>query len=413
MTTTPATTRLLAGPPSAAGPERFEAHRDRLGGLPPVGDRRGIIPILEASGLLGRGGAAFPVGRKWRAVAERSQADAVVVVNGAEGEPRSAKDRVLMVNRPHLVLDGALVAADAVGATDIVLYVGSEHRDAHRVLSRALGEREPELRGRVRLVAAPVGYVAGEATAVVHFLNTGDARPTFLDRRPHEIGVGGRPTLVQNVESLAYAALIARHGDAWYRSAGRSRTPGTALVTVSGAVPRPGVREIEYGMTIAEVATLAGTAADGPSAVLVGGYFGGWASLDEVRDRPLDPADRAAGGLGFGCGVVSFAGPDTCGVRATAEIMTFMAAESAAQCGPCVFGLAAIAEATRRLANGAAADDDLERIDRWAGQVQGRGACHHPDGAIGLLRGARAVFADEFARHQARGRCSVAHAAAA
>jgi NADH:ubiquinone oxidoreductase subunit F (NADH-binding) len=184
-------------------------------------------------------------------------------------------------------------------------------------------------------------------------------------------------------------------------------------VTVSGAVPRPGVREIEYGLTIAEIAALAGTAADGSSAVLVGGYFGGWASLDEVRDRPLDPADRAAGGLGFGCGVVSFAGPDTCGVRATAEIMTFMAGESAAQCGPCVFGLAAIAEATRRLATGAAADDDLERIDRWAGQVQGRGACHHPDGAIGLLRSARAVFADEFARHQARGRCSVADAAAA
>ena len=413
MTATPTLTRLLAGPPSKAGPERLEAHRARLGGLPPAGDRREIVPILEASGLLGRGGAAFPVGRKWRAVAERSQGDAVVVVNGAEGEPRSAKDRVLMTCRPHLVLDGALVAADAVGATDIVLYVGSEHRDAHRVLGRALGEREAELRGRVRLVAAPVGYVAGEATAAVHFLNSGDARPTFLDRRPHEVGVGGRPTLVQNVESLAYAALIARHGDAWYRSAGRGQTRGTALVTVSGAVPRPGVREIEYGLTIGEVAALAGTTADGTSAVLVGGYFGGWASLDEVRDRPLDPADRAAGGLGFGCGVVSFAGSDTCGVRATAEIMTFMAGESAAQCGPCVFGLAAIAEATRRLATGVAADDDLERIDRWAGHVQGHGACHHPDGAIGLLRSARAVFADEFARHQARRRCSVAHAAAA
>ncbi len=413
MRVTTALPRLLAGPPSKAGPEPLDAHRARLGGLPPAGDRREIIPVLEASGLLGRGGAAFPVGRKWRAVAERSAGDAVVVVNGAEGEPRSAKDRVLMVSRPHLVLDGALVAADAVGANEIILYVGSEHADAHRALGRARAEREPELRRRTRVVAAPVGYVAGEATAAVHFLNTGDARPTFLDRRPHEVGVGGRPTLLQNVESLASAALIARYGDAWYRSAGRGPTPGTALVTVSGAVPRPGVREIEYGTTLDEVAALAGTAGRDANAVLVGGFFGSWASLDEVRDRPLDPADRAAGGLGFGCGVVSFAGSDTCGVRATAEIMRFMAGESAAQCGPCVFGLAAIAEATHRLAVGAAADDDLGRIDRWAGQVTGRGACHHPDGAAGLLQSALRVFGDEFARHQARGRCSVVHAAVA
>jgi NADH:ubiquinone oxidoreductase subunit F (NADH-binding) len=215
---------------------------------------------------------------------------------------------------------------------------------------------------------------------------------------------------VQNVESLAYAALIARHGVAWYRSAGRGQTPGTALVTVSGAVPRPGVREIEYGTTIAEVAALAGATTRSASAVLVGGYFGAWASLDEAWDRPLDPADRAPAGLGFGCGVVSFAGSDTCGVRATAEIMTFMAGQSAAQCGPCVFGLAAIAEATRRLASGSPAQDDLGRIDRWAGQVLGRGACHHPDGAVGLLRSALDVFADEFARHQARGRCSATRA---
>jgi len=413
MTATAALTRLLAGPPSQAGAEHLDAHRARLGELPPAGDRREIVPVLEASGLLGRGGAAFPVGRKWRAVAERSAGDAVVVVNGAEGEPRSAKDRVLMSCRPHLVLDGAIVAADAVGANEIVLYVGSEHRDAHRALGRALAEREPGVRARTRIVAAPVGYVAGEATAAVHFLNTGDARPTFLEQRPHEAGVGDRPTLVQNVESLAYAGLIARHGDAWYRSAGRGQTRGTALVTVSGAVPQPGVHEIEYGTTLGEVATLAGITGRDASAVLVGGYFGGWATLEEVLERPLDPADRAPDRIGFGCGVVSFAGPETCGVRATAEIMTFMAGQSAAQCGPCVFGLAAIADATRRLAVGAAAAEDLRRIDRWAGQVTGRGACHHPDGAAGLLHSALRVFADEFARHQARGRCSVARAAVA
>jgi NADH:ubiquinone oxidoreductase subunit F (NADH-binding) len=407
--TTPFEPRLLAGPPLTGGPERLAAQRTRLGDLPPSTDRRKLIPVVEACGLLGRGGAGFPVGRKWRAVAERSKGNAVVVVNGAEGEPRSAKDRALMERRPHLVLDGALVAADAVGATDIVLYVGTEHTEARRILAQALAEREPDPNVHVQLVAAPVGYVAGEATAVVHYLNEGDARPTFLDARPHERGVADRPTLVQNVESLAHAALIARFGDAWYRSVGRDPTRGSALITVSGVNNRRTVREIEYGTTIGEVARLSGAAPSGAT-VLLGGYFGGWASLDEVRDEPLDPATMREHGLGFGCGVVSFSGPDTCGVGATAEIMTYLAGATAAQCGPCVFGLAAIAQATRRLAGGPATGDELERIGRWAGQVEGRGACHHPDGAVGLLRSALRVFGEDFARHQAHRQCAAARA---
>jgi len=405
--TMPLEPRLLAGPPLGDGPERLGAHRARLGDLPPRTDRRDVISVVEASGLLGRGGAGFPVGRKWRAVAEHSAGDAVVVVNGAEGEPRSAKDRALMEHRPHLVLDGAIVAAEAVGAPDVILYVGSEHTTARRVLAQAIAEHGPNPRVSVQLVAAPVGYIAGEATAVVHYLNAGDARPTFLDVRPHERGVAGRPTLVQNVESLAQAALITRFGDAWYREVGRGATRGSALITVSGANGRPTVREIEYGTPVGEVARLS-AAASSASAVLLGGYFGAWAAFDDVRDEPLDPVTMRERGLGFGCGVVSFSGPDTCGVAATAEIMAYMAGATAAQCGPCVFGLAAIAQAVRRLADGTAPDYDLERIDGWAAQVEGRGACHHPDGAIAMLRSALRVFADDFARHQSRRPCPAA-----
>jgi NADH:ubiquinone oxidoreductase subunit F (NADH-binding) len=397
--------RLLAGPPLSGGPEHLRAHRARLGRLPPLSERRNLIGVLDASGLLGRGGAGFPVGRKWRSIAERSTGDAVVVVNGAEGEPRSAKDRALMDLRPHLVLDGAVVAADAVGATDIVLYVSREHTEARRRLAEALAEREPDPNLDVQLVAAPVGYVAGEATAVVHYLNEGDARPTFLDARPHERGVGSRPTLVQNVESLAHAALIARFGDDWYRSVGRLATRGSALITVSGLNNRRTVREIEYGTTIGEVARLSGGVPSG-AAVLLGGYFGGWAPFDEAQEEPLDPALMRECGLGFGCGVLSFLRSDACGVAATAEIMAYMAGATAEQCGPCVFGLANIAQATRRLSDGAAKGDELESIGRWAGQVKGRGACHHPDGAVGMVRSALAVFGEDFASHQARRRCA-------
>ena len=129
------TPRLLAGPPGAAGAERLAEHQARLGPLP--GSRATeLIPLVEASGLLGRGGGGFPVGRKWRSVAERSGGRAVVLVNGAEGEPLSSKDRNLMAFRPHLVIDGAVLAARAVGAEEIVLYVGTEHEVSRNALLR-------------------------------------------------------------------------------------------------------------------------------------------------------------------------------------------------------------------------------------------------------------------------------------
>src|SRR6202521_3657119 len=197
--------------PLAAGAESLAAHRQRLGPLPTLPSGQ-LIAELEASWLLGRGGGGFPVGRKWRAVAERASGGAVVLANGAEGEPLSLKDRALMAGRPHLVIDGALLAARAVGADNIIFYVGVEHRAAQAALRHALAERSRDLRGRARIVAAPGGYVSGEESAAVHFVNEGDARPTTTPPRPFERGVGGRPTLVQNVESLALAALIARRG---------------------------------------------------------------------------------------------------------------------------------------------------------------------------------------------------------
>ncbi len=407
MTTNQASHRLLAGPPPAGDAERLETHRARLGPLPRSGDRRDLIASLEASGLLGRGGAGFPVGRKWRALAERSHGRAVVVANGAEGEPGSAKDRVLMSYRPHLVVDGAVLAADAIGAGEIVFYVGREHGSAVASIARAIEERKAEVRQPMRLVTAPIGYVAGEASAAVHYINSADARPITTPPRVSERGVAGRPTLVQNVESLAYAALIARFGEEWYRSAGRLQSRGTALVTVTGAVREQGVREIELGTTVGEVATAAGGISSGVQAVVLGGYFGTWARAGDAWGLPLDPAVMRAHGLTFGCGMVGLLPTDVCGVSATAEIMAFMAEESAGQCGPCVFGLRAIGDATRRIADGVAGAAELGDVERWTAQVPGRGACHHPDGAVQLMVSALNVFGDEFARHARTGRCSV------
>jgi NADH:ubiquinone oxidoreductase subunit F (NADH-binding) len=372
-----------------------------------MADRHDLVDTLEASGLLGRGGAGFPVGRKWRAMAERSHGRAVVLANGAEGEPASFKDRVLMATRPHLVVDGAILAADAVGAEEIVFYVGEEHTAAVAAMRGAIDQRRDEIGRPVSVVTAPTGYVAGEATAAVHYVNDGDARPTTTPPRVSERGVAGRPTLVQNVESLAYAALIARFGEGWYRSAGRLATKGTALITVTGAASERGVREVEIGATVGEIAAAAGATVAGTQAILLGGYFGTWATAGDVWGLPLDPGVMRSVGLTFGCGIVGLLPAGVCGVTATARIIGYLADETAGQCGPCVYGLRAIAEATERVAAGRTATDDIGRIEQLTAQTGGRGACHHPDGAVQLMASAMNVFGDEMLRHARTGRCAV------
>ncbi|HET7465211.1 MAG TPA: proton-conducting membrane transporter, partial [Candidatus Dormibacteraeota bacterium] len=233
--------RLLAGPDLSRGPERLGAHVQRLGPLPSTGSA--LIEVIERSGLTGRGGAAFPVGVKWRSIARRRGEPPVIVVNGAEGEPQSLKDRVLMGTRPHLVLDGAMLAARALRTREVVVVVGEAHRAAYAAMAAAMAERpEPELR-QARLVPAPARYVAGESSAAVQLVSVGIARPTTRPPSMHDAGVDGRPTLVQNVESLAHVALIARYGAEWFRSAGRGQ--GTVLVTAAGSVTAPGVVEVE------------------------------------------------------------------------------------------------------------------------------------------------------------------------
>jgi NADH:ubiquinone oxidoreductase subunit F (NADH-binding) len=396
--------RLLAGREPVSGPEWLHEHVNRLGRAPASGPA--VIESLERSGLLGRGGASYPVGAKWRVVAAGSRGDATVIVNGAEGEPQSRKDQLLMTVRPHLILDGAVLAARAVRASQVVVYVGEEHLGARTTMARALSERpEPELR-QARMVAAPHRYVAGESSAAVHLVSAGIVTPTTTPPHSHERGAGSGPTLVQNVESLAHAALVARFGADWYRSAGRRGAAGTLLVTVAGGVAAPGVLEIESGTTVQEVVELAGGAPRPARAILLGGYFGTWVGTPEVWDLPLDGPALRDRGLALGCGVVGVLPDAGCGVCETAQIMRYLAGESSAQCGPCFFGLRALADACGRIAERGSNRDDLARLHRWAGEVRGRGACRHPDGAVMFLQSALSTFSAEFALHPAHWRRS-------
>ena len=219
-----------------------------------------LIDEVASAGLRGRGGAAFPTAVKLRAVAARRGRRAIVV-NAAEGEPLSAKDRTLLELAPHLVLDGALLAAEAVGAREIVLAMKRSTAAAHAAVSRALAERHDADSVRVRIV--PDAYLAGEETALIRSLNGGPMKPTLTPPRPDERGLGRRPTLVSNAETLAHMALIARQGARWFRELGTADHPGSALVTVDGAVERPAVYEIALGMPLADVIATAGRAGTG------------------------------------------------------------------------------------------------------------------------------------------------------
>jgi NADH:ubiquinone oxidoreductase subunit F (NADH-binding) len=318
-----------------------------------------------------------------------------------------------MSTRPHLVLDGAVLAARTVGAASVVLYVGSEHRSAIGALEGALRERGGDDRVGVRLVPAPARYVAGEESAAVHCVNDGVALPTAVPPRPFVSGVDGLPTLVQNVETLAHVALIARFGAQWFRESGTAGGAGTTLLTLGGAVERPGVVEVPTGVTLGEVLDGAGTFGAQPRAVLLGGYFGGWVDGAHASTLPIDPVALRSAGHALGCGVVAALPESDCGVVETARIIAYLADQSARQCGPCVFGLRAVAGCWDRVARRAVTSEDLLRIGRWTDELAGRGACHHPDGAANLARSALDVFREEFVLHVERRRCSSAEHALA
>jgi NADH:ubiquinone oxidoreductase subunit F (NADH-binding) len=373
-----------------AGPS-LASHLATHGELQLAG-RQVVLDEVDRSGLLGRGGAGFPTGRKMRTVAAGSRP--VVLGNGCEGEPASAKDLLLLTAHPHLVLDGLQTAAHAVGAKEAHLAV---HRGSAALpaLRTALAER----RGGVPVTvhAVPSRYVASEESALVNLVNTGTAKPTFVPPRPFEQGIGKRPTLVNNVETLAHLALVARHGAEWFRSVGDAEEPGTQLITVADAVV-----EVPTGTTIR---ALLGSMR-GLQAVLVGGYFGTWVPMPVARELTLTHRDLRAVGGALGAGIVVGLPAGSCGLLETARVAAYLAAENAGQCGPCLNGLPAIAGAVRALALGPWDDRTMSDLDRWLGVVPGRGACRHPDGAVRFVLSGLAVFAADLAEHRAGRPCA-------
>ena len=381
--------RLLAGIQPGRALSLVE-HQARLG---PLVLDRGLVDEVEAAGLRGRGGAAFDTATKLRAVAGRRRP--LLVANAAEGEPASGKDKALLRATPQLVLDGVVATAYAVGAREAIVAVAAGARRELESVARALVERRGDP-VRVRIETVPDGFVTGEETALLNALQSRAAKPSVKPPYPFERGLNGAPTIVQNVETLAHVALIARYGATWFRGAGSGEAPGTALVTLGGAVRRGGILEIELGSTLGDVLARAGGATESLGGVLVGGYFGRWVSAADAPGLRLVPEI-------LGAGAVVALPASACGVAEAARVVRYLAGESAGQCGPCSHGLRAIGTAFAELET--SPDASRARLERYTAQVRGRGACRHPDGVATFVESFLTVFEPELARHARRGRC--------
>ncbi|TDD73703.1 NADH-quinone oxidoreductase subunit NuoF family protein [Actinomadura rubrisoli] len=370
-----------------------------------------LVRMAEQVDLRGRGGAGFPFARKLMAVAARvnyptsdqdvllpgekrdargSSEDVVVVVNAAEGEPGSSKDKVLLGRAPHLVLDGAQIAASALGTQRIVVAV--EDDEAARSVRAAIGER----RMAARVVRLTERFISGESGAVVRAINGETPIPPGVKVRAAESGVDGYPTLLSNTETFAQLAVLVSLGPDLYASAGTDDEPGTTLLTVGGTkvVEAPLGTSLRAVLDLCDVPPVPG--------VLVGGYHGIWLDPVAASRAVLSRAGMRAVGGTVGAGIVLPLAQGTCPLGEVTRIASYLAAQSAGQCGPCRLGLPDVVRTLNALSDGSGTVEDVRRA---AGIGRGRGACTHPDGTAKFVLSAVDAFTDDIDVHRYGGTC--------
>ena len=399
-------TWLLSGPAPSEGSEPLGDHVARLGMLPSLDRPNQLRAVVRDSDLQGRGGGRFPLARKLE-TALLAPGEPIMVVNASESEPASRKDHVLCRYRPHLVLDGAAATAAMVGAGEVIVHLHRGSSSVQDALIRAMAERKGACLTdpRWRISVGPDRYVSGEASAIASFVDGGEAKPHFSGIPMAKKGPSGRPTLVNNAETMAQLAFLLRFGTPFWRSGGAASSPGSQLLTLAGAVASPGqVIELVGQATIGEVLVHAGLSAP-PAAVLIGGYGGTWLEGGMAWQVPFERVALGCVGAQPGCGLIGVLPHGACGLVETARIVRYLAGESAGQCGPCVAGLPAMAGACEALGEAKLRRRGLRRLRTLGDLVLGSGACSHPDGVARLVGSTLDVFEDDVARHLAGRPC--------
>ena len=381
----------------------LEAHGEIFGPLPSM-SADDIVALCEQVDLRGQGGAGFPFAHKLRSVLDVSRKrrePAIVVVNCAEGEPGSFKDKMLMIRSPYLILSGAALIAEAIDAEKIVIGVTGNEL-ANSSIEEAIAA-EPGLRKMVRVVQAPGRFISGESGALVRGINGKRPVPPGRKQLVAEKGVDDLPTLLSNASTFAQISVLALLGPARYAAVGLPEEPGSVLLSVSGSARRPAVVECPTGIPLGAALDICqAPAGDG---VLVGGYHGMWLGSEAAYQVPVGREGLAAAGGVFGSGVVLPLGDGTCPLGEVARVAGYLAGESSGQCGPCKLGLPNLARALRSVVDGSGGLEALDAARRAAATANGRGACAHPDGTVRFVLSALEVFTEDLAAHVFHGSC--------
>lgn len=381
--------------------------------------REDVIAEIKRAGLRGRGGAGFPTGVKWEKVLHHRIAEHYFVCNAGEHEPGTFKDRYLLKTNPHLVLEGALIAAHTIKAKTAFIYVNHEYvQELANLRTAAEQARASGLMGKnvlgsgedldIEFVEGQGSYVAGEETAMLESMQGRPAmprqKPPFY---PTDFGLYGKPTLVNNVETLCNVPPLLRNGAAWFSEVGTEKSPGTMLFSLSGAVKRPGVYELPMGTPIRTLVYDCGQGLpDGRQlkAVFPGGPSFSMLTADQL-DTPMDFETLKKAGSGLGSAGVIVVDDRTCMVATALKYANFFKVESCGQCPPCRMGTINLADLLQKLEDGQGTDKDLASLLQLCGFVKGRGYCTVVTGASVVVQSSLEKFTHEFEEHVAQKRC--------
>jgi len=391
----------------------YEALRRALG----AGNPAAVIEELEKARLRGRGGAGFPTAQKLALCAQAEGAEKYVVINGGEDEPGSIKDRTLLTYTPHAVLEGALLAAYAIGAARVIIYINETYQTAHRRVAAAIDEAKASnfagnqilgsgFSAEVETFRAPTPYVAGEDTAALEALEGKPPLPRQKPPYPVTVGLHGKPTVVNNVETIANIPPILLHGADWYRSIGTAESFGTMLYSMNEEWARPGVYELPYSAREGELLRdLAGGLKNGAPlrAILPGGPSSAFLLPDP--DRILSPESLRAAGSAIGCGVMRGYGEGTCMVEVALEIARFFEKECCGQCPACQMETKALSNTLDKVRQGQVPAAALEQIPRLIAFNKGKGFCSLINMPGPPLISAIQLFRADFDAHLATGHC--------
>ena len=381
-------------------------------------DPEDTVKEVSAAGLRGRGGAGFPTAKKWAFTREAPDQPRYLVMNGGEDEPGSKKDRLLMENLPHLVIEGVILSAYAIGAAKAYLYINANYEAALKSMTDALAEaKDAGYWGQtilgskfsldIEITPAPHNYVAGEDTAVLEVIEGKKPLPRQKPPFPVTVGLFGKPTSINNVETLANVAPILLHGSDWYRKFGTAESPGTMIFSLNDDVNRPGIYELPFGTPLRYLIEECGGGMKGGGkikAIMPAAPSSAFLPPDKI-DTPLDHNSMREAGSALGCGVVHLIGEETCIVEEVLKISEFFTVESCGQCPACRMETNTLTSLLKKVQQGQGGQPLLEQFGKVIAFNKGKGFCNLIAMPGPPIESALKLFPADFAAHLATGKC--------